>query len=88
MSLQLNIDFTSGSKLNTLKLSGQNRRLFDWLSSGNTITMLEAGKIGIGYLNSRISDLRNKVGVVIYDRMVDRCGTKVKEYSMNPFKKK
>lgn len=89
---QLKIDFSTGSKFNKEKLSGQNRRLYDWLASGKSIhCMSEAMKVlKIGYLNSRCSDLVNKHGININKKPVfipDSEGnlTRVIEYSLNQF---
>lgn len=89
---QLTLDFTTQSPINIEKLTGQNRRLYDWLAAGNTIHVFHIAKrnLQIGYLNSRISDLANKHNVTIYKRMIthpdlDGNPTDVKEYSMTPF---
>jgi len=87
--MQLNIDFTTSSPINVDKLQGQNRRLFDWLSSGHTIHCFsEAMKVlKIGYLNSRASDLKNRHNIELkkrYIRVPDSEGnlTSVVEYSL------
>jgi len=74
---------------NVERLTGQNRRLYDWLVSGKTIHIFNPAmqQLGIGYLNSRISDLRNKCNVQIYDRMIEVNGTYCNEYSIKPFEK-
>lgn len=83
---QLALDFTTGSRLNTDKLTGQNKTVFEVLKSGRTLNCFEAQSMNITALNSRISDLRNKVGVIIYDRFITTPGgSKVKEYSYYPF---
>jgi hypothetical protein len=47
---------------------------------------MQAQEIGITALNSRISDLRNKSGIQIFDRFITLPGgSKVKEYSLNQF---
>jgi len=92
--MQTEMDFTTGSKLNRKHLTGQNKLVYDILSAGKTLTTLDAiRRLNITALHSRISDLRNKVGVVIYDRYVtvrrrDGGPLKVKEYSMYPFSNK
>lgn len=88
---QLTIDFTTASPINVEKLKGQNRTIYMHLASGETITVLKAYALyRIMHLHSRISDLRHKVGVVIYDRMIqakDYSGNPVscKEYSLSKF---
>ena len=79
--------FESQSPINREKLTGQNGRLFDYLAAGNTIHCLDLPMIGlqIGYLNSRISDLVNKHGVVIHKRFINVGGTTVREYSLRSF---
>lgn len=87
MLSQLTIDFSTASPINKEKLGGQNRRLFEYLERGNTINIYSPAmkELKIGYLNSRCSDLRNKHGVIIFDRMVEINGTWCKEYSMREF---
>lgn len=87
MIAQLTINFESSSPINKSKLGGQNKRLFEFLEKGNTINVYSEARreLGIGYLNSRCSDLRNKHGVIIYDRMIKVNGVDCKEYSMAPF---
>lgn len=81
--------FPTSSPINTEKLKSQNKRVYDWLTSGNTINTIQAQSLGITALNSRISDLRNKSMVQIYDRYIKLpTGTIVKEYSIKPFEKK
>lgn len=86
---QLSINFPTTSPINIEKLSGQNKRLFDYLKSGHTIhCMSEARKrLKIGYLNSRASDLINKFGIPIKKKRIkvrDTDGelTTVVEYSL------
>jgi hypothetical protein len=88
---QLSMDFSPATTFhpdNIESMTGQNKRLYDWLKSGNTIHMMSPAMVtlGLGYLNSRISDLRNKCHIKIYDRMVDVNGVKCKEYSITAFK--
>lgn len=88
---QLPMDFTPATcnhAENVERLKGQNRKLYDWLKAGNTIHVFHPAmrELGIGYLNSRISDLRNKCEVTIYSRDIVVNGTHVNEYSINPFK--
>ena len=87
MITQLSISFESGSPINREKLGGQNRRLFEYLETGRTINIYSPAmkELGIGYLNSRCSDLRNKHGVIIFDRMITVDGTHCKEYSLKMF---
>lgn len=83
MMIQKELDFTSAAPINKLKLTGQNKLVFDILSSGKTLNCFQAQEFGITALNSRISHLRNKAGVAIHDRFITtRGGSKVKEYSM------
>lgn len=60
--------FETSSPINIERLSGQNKRLYDYLAKGNKIHCLHPAKeeLGIGYLNSRISDLihKNKVPII------------------------
>lgn len=92
MNQQLEISFNTTSPINAEKLSKQNKQIYDHLASGRTITLLAADDLyGIRHFHSRISDLRNKNKIQIYDRTIkaiDRNGLKVKckEYSLNQFK--
>jgi len=82
METQTELSFPTDSPLNTEKLSGQNKKVFEWLSSDKTINCIQAQDIFITALNSRISDLRNKCGIKIKDRFlnVGNDRTMVKEY--------
>ncbi len=87
---QSELDFTPATvnhSGNIERLKGQNKRLYDWLIAGNTIHILSQAKIDlrIGYLNSRISDLRNKCGLQIYDKMICIDGVHCNLYSMQSF---
>lgn len=91
--MQTEINFTTASPVNIEKMKGQNKRLYDYLSSGNTIHCFHPARreLKIGYLNSRCSDLANKNHVQIYKRYItvkdsEGIDTTVKEYSMFPFK--
>lgn len=91
--MQTEINFTTASPVNIEKMKGQNKRLYDYLSSGNTIHCFHQARknLKIGYINSRISDLKNKNHVELYSRFItvkdaDGQDTTVKEYSMYPFK--
>lgn len=75
-------EIKTASPINIDSIKGQCRRLYDYLMAGNSITMFEAGSIGVGYLNSRISDLRNKCNIHIEDKMIYKNGSHVKEYSI------
>jgi hypothetical protein len=85
-----NHDFTPATTNHAGNIKGlraQNRRLYDWLSQGNTIHIFSQAmqELGIGYLNSRISDLRNKCEVTIYHRQLKINGIYCNEYSITPF---
>lgn len=59
--LEFNFDVVpTGAPINIDSLSGQNRRLLEFLLAGNAIHCMSAerAQLGIGYLNSRIADLR------------------------------
>jgi len=84
---QITIDFTTASKINTEQLTGQNKTVYEIMHSGKTINCLEAQEIGITALNSRISDIRNRAGVKVYDRFITTTGgSKIKEYSLTKYK--
>lgn len=86
MNNQLSISFQTSSPINELKLSGQNKRLYDYLIAGNKINCMapEMNLLRIGYLNSRTSDLKNKFHLPVKSRFieVENLGEKttVKEY--------
>lgn len=79
---QLFLNFESKSPINAEKFQNQNRQVYEHFASGKTLTLLMAENLyGIRHLHSRISDLRNIHGVIIYDRAIraiDRFGNKVK----------
>ena len=86
----MELTFTTSSPINVERLTGQNRRLYDWLKTGNPITCMssEMQSLRIGYLNSRISDLVNKYHVPIekkYIQVKDIFGNLVTvvEYKIN-----
>lgn len=65
--------------------TSQNSEILSWLRQGRTLTNLQARKLfGTIALNSRVSDLRNKMGVDIKDTWINvktRKGlTRVKRY--------
>lgn len=72
MSTQAQIPFPTESPINVGRLSGQNLRLYNWLMEGNTINCMSPAMslLEIGYINSRISDLRNKFKVPIEKRFI------------------
>lgn len=68
---QMQFDFESRSPINAEKLSGQNKKLYEYLANGKHITRYEAEKLfHIGNLHSRISDLKNKYGISIKSEMI------------------
>lgn len=73
MRAQTQIEFTTSSPINIEKLSGQNRRLYDWLVSGNKIHCMDDAmrNLQIGYLNSRISDLTNKYKIPVKSEFIE-----------------
>jgi len=93
---QLEITFQTTSPINVDRLSGQNKRLYDFLAAGNTIHCFHPAmkELGIGYLNSRTSDLPKMLieqGKDIFKRYIkvkDANGEEVtvREYSFYPFK--
>lgn len=84
---QTEFQFPTDSPINTDKLGGQNKAVFLHLNKGKTINCIQAQEMFITALNSRISDLRNKFSIIIYDRFVQigTGKTKVKEYSLTKF---
>ena len=86
---QLELDLTSEAPINTDKLSGQNKRLYEYLLSGKSIHCFSEARriLRIGYLNSRASDLINLFGIDVKKRRIkvrDVEGnlTTVVEYSL------
>lgn len=73
---------TTASPINTESISGQNRKVYDFMKEKGTINMIQAHSIGVMHLHSRISDLRNKNGIRVYDRFVKVNGIDMKEYSL------
>lgn len=68
---QITINFETASPINLDKLTGQNRRLYDHLAQGKSIHCMDPvrAELQIGYLNSRISDLK-KLGVAITSKFI------------------
>ena len=68
----LEIPFPTQSPINHARLSGQNKRLYDYLFNGNKINCFSPAMndLRIGYLNSRISDLINEHGVSISKKQI------------------
>lgn len=86
MNAQLTLDFSTASKINTEKLTRQNRIVFEYLEKGNTINTVKArDKFNVFNLHSRISDLRNRSAIIIYDRMIKIGEMHCKEYSLKDF---
>lgn len=80
---QIQIEFPTNSPINVNKITGQNKRLYDYLLSGKTIHCFHPAKIElkIGYLNSRISDLV-KSNVLISKKYISVNESIVVEYSL------
>lgn len=84
---QLTMEFPTSSKINKERLVRQNRIIYEFLEEGNIInTVIAREKFHVFNLHSRISDLRNKAGAIIYDRMIKIGEMNCKEYSLSPFK--
>ena len=75
---------SSVSTSNQDSLETQNGRLLSHLQAGNTITFIEAMKMGINNLHSRISELK-AAGIPVYSRFIKLGRINCKEYSMKPF---
>lgn len=69
---QTSFNFPTTSLINIEKLSRQNKRLYEWLIKGNRINCMSPAMqiLNIGYLNSRISDLRNKFKIPVKDEFI------------------
>lgn len=70
----------TASPINSENLKGQNAKVFNYILANGTINMLEAHRIGVMHLHSRISDLRNKNHIRIFDRFIRVNGIDMKEY--------
>jgi len=86
---QFSLDFKAvvptHSPINIDRISGQNRKLLDYLLAGNKIHCMHHMKamLGIGYLNSRIADLRKFLQFSEYkieSEMIKVADVDVKEY--------
>lgn len=87
---QLILTFESPSPINMEKLTKQNKRLYDYLLTGNSIHCFSRARreLKIGYLNSRISDLINVHDIKIKKKRirvkdVDGELVNVVEYKLN-----
>ena len=85
---QTELDFTTGSKINKENLSKSNKKVYEWLKSGDTIDCFYCEARGVKNLFARIWDLINKVKIPeeIYRRQVFKNGSKITQYSLTPFK--
>lgn len=81
------MELQTSSPINIDKIKGQNKRLYEYLKSGNTINCMHPAMIElqIGYLNSRISDLV-KNGIAIKKKFIKINDTNVVEYSLADLK--
>lgn len=75
----------TGSTINIDSLSGQNKRLIEYLLTGEHINMMHPMKVamGIGYLNSRIADLRKFLqysNFKIESKMIEINDVSMKDY--------
>lgn len=83
---QMTIDFETASPINKDKLNRQNKLIYEHLNKGQKINVFMAiTRYQIFHLHSRISELRNKHKIQIYDRMITVNGNTCKEYSLTPF---
>jgi len=59
-----------------IDFSNQNKAILSILKSGGSINRIEAIHLGITALNSRISDLRNRMGIAIEGKREagSKCG--------------
>lgn len=91
MTMQLDIfsqpTFETESIINVDSIKGQNKKVYDYISENGSINMIQAHSIGVMHLHSRISDLRNKNGITIYDRFIKVGEISMKQYSLSEFKK-
>lgn len=71
------------SPVNAISIDKQNTILLEYLNTGKTIHFIKARTLGIGFLNSRISDLI-KNNVVVYKRWICIGSIRCKEYSLTP----
>ena len=81
MNTQLNLDFTASNKES---IERQISTLIEYLSEGRTINFIQAREMGIGFLNSRIPDVKAR-GYKVYNRWTKIKTIKCKEYSFKPF---
>lgn len=77
---------STNSPINMDKLAGQNAIVYNYLTDHETIDMFIAHRIGVMHLHSRISDLRTKHKVKIYDRIKTVNDVTCKDYSLTEFK--
>ena len=74
----------SGSLIKQESLETLNGRLLSHLQAGNTITFIEAMKMGTGNLHSRIPELK-AAGIPIYSRFIKVGRIDCRECSLLPF---
>lgn len=66
--------------------NSQNIDIVKYLSNGGTLTCLDCyDKIKVGYLNSRISDLRNQMGLSVSSVLVKVMGSRGRMLTVNKY---
>jgi hypothetical protein len=78
---QISIDFATPNKASIERQIGT---LIEYLSEGRTINFIQAREMGIGFLNSRIPNVKEK-GYTVYSRRIKIGHIYCKEYSFKPF---
>lgn len=76
------------SPINKTRLTGQNKRLLDYLLTGKSIHCLDPVRyqLQIGYLNSRIADLKNHHQINISSHFISVTDCNGKPVSVKLYK--
>jgi hypothetical protein len=81
--MQSTIDFTTNSPINSESLGKQNKVIYEYLLTHDSINMTIGVQMGIYSFHSRLAELRKVVQV--YDKYIRVGNTTVKSYSLKPF---
>ena len=71
------------NQINIATMHPQSMKLYEHLMKGNSINFVQAGEMGITYLEKHIADLRRKI--TIHSRVIRIHNARCNEYSLQRF---